>query len=178
LTKVDHVIACNSEQNLNLIYLSSPMVIVVPPIGKAQRTYATEYKAIVARYVRSPAKSASSIVIVSSPDVDALCATRILTSMFRNEGVLYRVTPISGYPDLTEYREELLKSPEVRSTLWGCLPANMSLATNSHPGQYWCHSRTFVRRMVRGIPARCDHTRHRLYTAPKLVESLCSGTGG
>lgn len=92
------------------------MVIVVPPAGKTSRTYATEYKSIVARYVRSPAKSASSIVIVSSPDVDALCATRILASMFRNEGVLYRVTPISGYPELTAYREELLKSPEVSLT--------------------------------------------------------------
>ncbi|ELU44832.1 cell division control protein 45 [Rhizoctonia solani AG-1 IA] len=74
----------------------SSMVIVVPPSGRAQRTYATEYKSIVARYVRSPAKSASSIVIIPSPDVDALCATRILATMFRNEGVLYRVNPISG----------------------------------------------------------------------------------
>ncbi|QRW14540.1 PAB-dependent poly(A)-specific ribonuclease subunit PAN2 [Ceratobasidium sp. AG-Ba] len=93
------------------------MVVVVPPSGRAQRTYATEYKSIVGRYVRSPAKSASSIVIISAPDVDALCATRILTSMFRNEGVLHRVTPISGYPDLTEYREELLKSPELQTVI-------------------------------------------------------------
>ncbi|QRW27499.1 PAB-dependent poly(A)-specific ribonuclease subunit PAN2 [Rhizoctonia solani] len=95
----------------------SSMVIVVPPSGRAQRTYATEYKSIVARYVRSPAKSASSIVIIPSPDVDALCATRILATMFRNEGVLYRVNPISGYPDLTAYREELLKSPELQTII-------------------------------------------------------------
>ncbi|CUA74901.1 PAB-dependent poly(A)-specific ribonuclease subunit 2 [Rhizoctonia solani] len=63
------------------------------------------------------AKSASSIVIISSPDVDALCATRILVTMFRNENVLHRVTPISGYPDLTEYREELLKSPELQTII-------------------------------------------------------------
>ncbi|KAJ1309757.1 hypothetical protein OPQ81_006522 [Rhizoctonia solani] len=93
------------------------MVIVVPPAGRAQRTYATEYKSIVARYVRAPAKSASSIVIISSPDVDALCATRILVTMFRNENVLHRVIPVSGYPDLTAYREILLKSPELQTII-------------------------------------------------------------
>lgn len=112
------------------------MVIVVPPAGRAQRTYATEYKSIVARYVRSPAKSASSIVIISAPDVDALCATRILASILRNEGVLYRVTPIAGYPELTAYREELLKSPEVSPTRRLCFLANMILAANSYPGEH------------------------------------------
>ncbi|KAG8704339.1 hypothetical protein FRC09_003610 [Ceratobasidium sp. 395] len=112
------------------------MVVVVPPSGRAQRTYATEYKAIVGRYVRSPAKSASSIVIISAPDVDALCATRILTSMFRNEGVLYRVTPISGYPDLTEYREELLKSPELQTVILVNIGAILELLSDEWFGAF------------------------------------------
>ncbi|CCO27979.1 Cell division control protein 45 homolog AltName: Full=Suppressor of nda4 protein [Rhizoctonia solani AG-1 IB] len=37
--------------------------------------------------------------------------------MFRNEGVLYRVNPISGYPDLTSYREELLRSSELQTII-------------------------------------------------------------
>ncbi|KAH7340891.1 CDC45-like protein [Rhizoctonia solani] len=112
------------------------MVIVVPPAGRAQRTYATEYKSIVARYVRSPAKSASSIVIISSPDVDALCATRILVSMFRNEGVLHRVTPIAGYPDLTTYREELLKSPELQTIILVNIGAILDLLSEEWFGEF------------------------------------------
>ncbi|KEP53440.1 PAB-dependent poly(A)-specific ribonuclease subunit PAN2 [Rhizoctonia solani 123E] len=115
---------------------TSSMVIVVPPGGRAQRTYATEYKSIVARYVRSPAKSASSIVIISSPDVDALCATRILVTMFRNENVLHRVTPISGYPDLTAYREELLKSPELQTIILVNIGAILDLLSEEWFGDF------------------------------------------
>ncbi|KAB5596531.1 PAB-dependent poly(A)-specific ribonuclease subunit PAN2 [Ceratobasidium theobromae] len=84
----------------------------------------------------SPAKSASSIVIISSPDVDALCATRILASMFRNEGVLYRVTPISGYPELTAYREELLKSPELQTVILVNIGAILDLLSDEWFGEF------------------------------------------
>ncbi|KAL5635563.1 hypothetical protein ACGC1H_004385 [Rhizoctonia solani] len=56
--------------------------------------------------------------------------------MFRNENVLHRVTPISGYPDLTAYREELLKSPELQTIILVNIGAILDLLSEEWFGEF------------------------------------------
>lgn len=44
--------------------------------------------------------SSPPVLILTSLTVDSLCATRILSSLLRNDGISHQVDPISGYADL------------------------------------------------------------------------------
>lgn len=78
------------------------------------RTYENAYKSILAARRRSSTFSAASVVILVAPEVDALCAARILSSLFRQDDVPYRIIPVSGFNGLKEIRDELLNHAEVR----------------------------------------------------------------
>lgn len=54
------------------------------------------------------------MVLLVSPDVDALCAARMLSSLFKQDDVPYRIIPVSGYPGLEEIRDELRQHDEVQ----------------------------------------------------------------
>lgn len=92
------------------------MVLLSPPHpDRKDRSYGEAYADILARHRRSPMTSAASVVILVSPDVDALCASRMLADMFRQDDVLHRIIPVSGMAELEKWRGELLSYKEVSS---------------------------------------------------------------
>lgn len=71
------------------------------------------YHEIVSRYRRSPTSSASSIVVLVAPDVDALCAAHMLQAFFKQDDVLHRIIPVSGMETLEQQRDEICKRLDV-----------------------------------------------------------------
>ncbi|TKY88433.1 hypothetical protein EX895_002785 [Sporisorium graminicola] len=65
----------------------------------SKHDYASAYSRI-----RSAARAAgpgvSSVLILSSPDVDSVCATRILTSLLLQDDIPHRIVPVEGYRSL------------------------------------------------------------------------------
>ena len=92
------------------------MVYIPPPqIANGRRpSYAETYSRIVAQFRSSPLTSASSVIILAAPDVDALCAARMLSDLFTQDDVIHRILPVSGFSELEQIRGELLKYAEVR----------------------------------------------------------------
>jgi cell division control protein 45 len=58
--------------------------------------------------------SASSIIILVAPDVDALCAAKMLAQLFKQDDVMHKVVPVAGIADLEKTRDELITQTEVR----------------------------------------------------------------
>ena len=48
-----------------------------------------------------------------APDVDALCAARMLADIFKQDDVIYRIIPVSGLSELNTVRDDLMTIPEV-----------------------------------------------------------------
>ena len=92
------------------------MVFLPPPqFASASRpSYGEVYADIIAKHRRSPQTSAASVVIFVAPDVDALCAARMLADLLSQDDVLYRMQPVSGYAELERLRDELAGDNEVR----------------------------------------------------------------
>ncbi|TFK76580.1 CDC45-like protein [Pluteus cervinus] len=88
------------------------MVHVPPPspAGTSSNSlnYATAYEGIRERYRKSLLTAASSVVILVAPDVDALCAARMIADLFNQDGVQYSIKPVSGILELERVRDELL----------------------------------------------------------------------
>lgn len=93
------------------------MVYITPPIQTApgKTSYGDAYNNILAAHRRSPLTSASSVVMLVSPDVDALCASKMLARLFKQDDVIYTIIPVAGVEDFTRVREELRENNEVRS---------------------------------------------------------------
>lgn len=81
--------------------------------GPRQRTYEGAYRSILSARRRSPSASAASVVLLVSPELDALCAARMFSSLFKQDDVPYRIIPVSGYAGLEEIRDELKQHAEV-----------------------------------------------------------------
>jgi cell division control protein 45 len=95
------------------------MVYLPPPqfASPARSSYAEAYAKILASHRRSPRTSASSIIILVAPDVDALCAARMLAELFRQDDVMHNIRPISGIADLERTRDELISYTDVHISL-------------------------------------------------------------
>jgi cell division control protein 45 len=93
------------------------MVFLSPPhISSSSRpSYAEAYNRILATHRRSPLTSASSVIILVAPDVDALCAARMLADLFKQDDVMHRLIPVSGLAELERMRDELVTYVEVCS---------------------------------------------------------------
>jgi|ERR1700691_3722257 cell division control protein 45 len=93
------------------------MVYLPPPhLASASRpSYAETYIKILAAHRRSPLTSASSIIMLVAPDVDAICAARMLADLFKQDDVTHRVVPVSGIAELERVRDDLLTYSEVRA---------------------------------------------------------------
>ncbi|KAF9049275.1 CDC45-like protein [Hymenopellis radicata] len=91
------------------------MVFIPPPqLATATRqSYGDAYNSILTAHRRSPLTSASSVVMLVAPDVDALCAARMLAALFKQDDVLYRIIPVSGISELHIVRDDLMTIPEV-----------------------------------------------------------------
>ena len=90
------------------------MYLPPPHLASASRpSYAQAYTDILTTHRRSPLTSAASLVMLVAPDVDALCAARILAELFKQDDVMHRIVPVSGSEELKEVGKELLEYPEV-----------------------------------------------------------------
>lgn len=115
--------------------------------SSSKHDYASAYHRI-----RSAARAAgpgvSSVLILASPDVDSVCATRILTSLLLQDDIPHRIVPVEGYrslldtlstvfPPLEEDGEEQEgRGTDVKSVILLNLGAVLSLPTtfNIPPG--------------------------------------------
>ncbi|GAW06297.1 CDC45-like protein [Lentinula edodes] len=52
-----------------------------------------------------------------APDVDALCAARMMAELFRQDDVIYRIMPISGIAELERVRDELITYNELHTLI-------------------------------------------------------------
>ncbi|KAK5095955.1 DNA replication initiation factor cdc45 [Lithohypha guttulata] len=59
--------------------------------------------------LRSHQPSSSPVLIISSLETDAICACRVLTSLFRRDYISYRIQPVAGYADLQNVGERLVR---------------------------------------------------------------------
>ena len=91
------------------------MVYLPPPqyASASRASYAEAYNKILATHRRSPLTSASSIIILVAPDVDALCAAKMLAQLFKQDDVMHKVVPVAGIADLEKTRDELITQNEV-----------------------------------------------------------------
>lgn len=101
-----------AHQVLGMVYLPPPQ------FGSATRpSYAEAYNKILASHRRSPLTSASSVIILVAPDVDALCAAKMLAELFKQDDVMHRIMPIAGVAELEKTRDELVSYTEVQYVL-------------------------------------------------------------
>lgn len=49
-----------------------------------------------------------------APDVDAICAARMLADVFKQDDVMHRIIPVSGHAELERMRDELATYSDVR----------------------------------------------------------------
>lgn len=100
------------------------MVYLPPPqLATASRpSYAEAYANILKAHRQSPLTSAASVIMLVAPDVDALCAARMLADLFKQDDVMYRIIPVSGVTDLERVRDELVMVSEV------CVPSHARLS--------------------------------------------------
>ncbi|GLB35082.1 putative CDC45-like protein [Lyophyllum shimeji] len=142
------------------------MVVVPPPqlASGARPSYAETYAAILAEYRSAPLVSASSVVILAAADVDALCAARMLSNLFKQDDVIHRIIPIPGHHEFVQAREEIVDNDEVRTLILLNLgglhdlstegwfgSANPKLSTHIidslrpiHPGNWFMGERVYV----------------------------------
>lgn len=95
------------------------MVYLPPPqyVSETRPSYSEAYSKILATHRRSPLTSASSIIILVAPDVDALCAARMLAELFKQDDVMHRIMPVAGVAELERKRDELISYDEVQYIL-------------------------------------------------------------
>ena len=84
------------------------MVYLPPPQLAGNRpSYLEAYNKILTSHRRSPLSSASSVIILVTPNVDALCASRMFASLFKQDDVIYRLIPVSGLNEFERITDEL-----------------------------------------------------------------------
>lgn len=114
------------------------MVYLPPPhlASETRPSYGEAYAKILATHRRSPATSASSVIILVSPDVDALCAAQMLAELFKQDDVMYRIVPISSHTEFENMKDELATYADVRN-----VPLSSSVAGKTSLTR-WPHSCT------------------------------------
>ncbi|KAF8306245.1 CDC45-like protein [Clavulina sp. PMI_390] len=104
-----------------------------------QKTYDAAYRSILAARRRSPSQAVASVVLLVAPEVDALCAARMLSSLFKQDDVPYRIIPVSGYPGLEEVRNELLERAELCALVLINIGALLDLTSPEWFGEFSPH---------------------------------------
>jgi cell division control protein 45 len=91
------------------------MYIVPPQLKGATNpvSYRDAYSDILQQHRRAPQTSASSIMILVAPDVDALCAARMLETLLRQDNITHRIRPVAGLTALVDVKNELLDYHDV-----------------------------------------------------------------
>ncbi|KAG8881426.1 hypothetical protein FRB98_004361 [Tulasnella sp. 332] len=79
-----------------------------------QLTYSHTYDQILRERRLAPD---SSVILLVPPELDALCAAHILTTLFFRDDVNLRTIPVAGYPSLQTAKQELLQSANQLHTI-------------------------------------------------------------
>lgn len=84
------------------------MVWIPPPhlAGEGQ-SYLHMYNKIISDHRRAALPSAAAVIMLVAPNVDALCASRMLATLFKQDDVGYRIIPVSGRFELEKVSGEL-----------------------------------------------------------------------
>ncbi|TFK42714.1 cell division control protein 45 [Crucibulum laeve] len=94
------------------------MVFLPPPqLASGRNSYVEAYNAILTAHRKSPLTSASSVIMLVAPNVDALCASRMLADLFKQDDVGYRIRPVAGLEELGVIREELQLYAELHTLI-------------------------------------------------------------
>ncbi|KZT42017.1 cell division control protein 45 [Sistotremastrum suecicum HHB10207 ss-3] len=106
-------------------------MLLPPPNPSIKRdSYGEAYQSIIAKHRRSPMTSASSVVILVAPDVDALCASRMFAELLKQDDVLHRIIPVSGLADLERMKNELLTYTELHTLILLNMGSILDLPSN------------------------------------------------
>lgn len=54
------------------------------------------------------AKSETPILVLTAPDCDSMCATRIFVAMLKTEGITYQIEPVQGYGDVEKVKDKIV----------------------------------------------------------------------
>jgi cell division control protein 45 len=72
----------------------------------------------------------SSVLVLVALDVDALCASAILTSLFKADFVSYALLPVRGYEDIVRIRDARIATPSGASELRSIVMINCGAIVN------------------------------------------------
>lgn len=84
-----------------------------PSLAGDRSSYLEAYNSILKAHRRAPLASASSVNILVAPNVDSLCAARMLATLFKQDDIAYRIVPLSGPNEFQDFAQELKKNPDV-----------------------------------------------------------------
>jgi hypothetical protein len=125
-------------------------MVYLPDPDRLQSTYSSAYNSILASRRHSRISSSSAVTILVAPEMDALCAAKMLSLLFKQDDVLHRVIPVSGYPGLEQLRDKLMLIEEVGTFRFLLTPEPHKFLTAAYPNltQYRVHSRSSFTRLV------------------------------
>ena len=114
-----------------------------PDLRAGDLSYTHAYHSIVSRVRKGKGPGSGGVIILSGCDVvclilldlesrssqDGLLASRILTSMFNQDDIPYRLVPVGGYSELDSRKEEALNSEELHTLILLSLGSLLPLMT-------------------------------------------------
>ncbi|KAG6379052.1 CDC45 family [Boletus reticuloceps] len=117
------------------------MVYLPPPqLASASRpSYGDAYTSILAAHRRSPLTSASSVILLVAPDVDALCAAKMLAELLKQDDVMHRTIPVSGVAELEVIKDELVTYNELHTLILLNMGAILDLPSPAWFGEFSPH---------------------------------------
>ncbi|KAH0830455.1 CDC45 family [Lanmaoa asiatica] len=117
------------------------MVYLPPPqLASASRpSYGDAYSSILAAHRRSPLTSASSVILLVAPDVDALCAAKMLAELLKQDDVMHRTIPVSGVAELESMKDELATYNELHTLILVNMGAILDLPSPAWFGEFSAH---------------------------------------
>jgi hypothetical protein len=149
------------------------MFLGPPNPALRNKSYDEAYSRILAQHRRSPMTSASSVIVFVAPDVDALCASKMLADLLKQDDILHRIIPVSGIAELERWRDDLYEYKEV--CLWmraSCFAHWGSLATYFGSSQHGGHPRSTLGGLVRELSFRFDGPYYRFESPSEFIHSV------
>ncbi|KAH7889833.1 CDC45 family [Phlebopus sp. FC_14] len=122
------------------------MVYLPPPhlASAARPSYGEAYTNILTVHRRSPLTSASSVILLVAPDVDALCAAKMLAELLKQDDVMHRIIPVSGVAELESMKDELATYTELHTLILINMGAILDLPSPTWFGEFSTKLRVHV----------------------------------
>ncbi|KAI5123336.1 hypothetical protein M0805_001761 [Coniferiporia weirii] len=106
--------------------------------------YERAYHDILATHRRSPLSSASSLIMLVAPDVDALCASRMLADLLKQDDIMHRIIPVSGMNELERIRDDMVSNAELRTLILINMGTILDLPSPEWFGEFPAHLRVHI----------------------------------